>query len=100
MLLWCEVEAGCRWWIINPKLPTQFHRLVQSLTVLIRWLVKQEAHRFSDGWMSHAMLSSETAGESGNYYKNTERATPTKLARDEDVQEKLWNRSVSITETR
>lgn len=48
----------------------------------------------------YAMLSSETAGESGNYYKNTERATPTKLARDEDVQEKLWNRSVSITETR
>lgn len=47
----------------------------------------------------YAMLSSETEGDSGNYYKDTERGTPTDLARDKDVQEKVWEESTKLTQT-
>lgn len=47
----------------------------------------------------YAMLSSETDGDSGNYYSDTGRNKPTELARNKEVQEKLWDKSVELTGT-
>lgn len=47
----------------------------------------------------YAMLSDETSGDSGNYYKDTDVAEPTDLAKNEDKQEELWQKSEELTGT-
>lgn len=47
----------------------------------------------------YTIFSQDTSGESGNYYKDTEVATPTELARDQDKQSELWEKSVELTGT-
>lgn len=47
----------------------------------------------------YTIFSDETAGDSANYYKDTEVATPTELARDQDKQSELWEKSVELTGT-
>lgn len=47
----------------------------------------------------YACLSDETQKESGNYYANIERKEPSDLARNKELQEKLWSESVNLTGT-
>ena len=47
----------------------------------------------------YACLSNETREHSGNYYANLERKQPNNLAQNEDMQEKLWQKSVDLTDT-
>lgn len=47
----------------------------------------------------YTIFSDETSGDSGNYYKDTEVAVPTELARNQDKQSELWEKSVKLTGT-
>ena len=47
----------------------------------------------------YALFSHEVADISGKYMKDTSTAQPTKLARDKQVQEDLWEKSVELTGT-
>lgn len=47
----------------------------------------------------YACLSDETQTDSGNYYVDMKRKEPSELARNEELQEKLWSKSVNMTDT-
>lgn len=45
----------------------------------------------------YALFSDKTEGNSGEYYKNTEIAVPTELARNKEKQEELWQKSEELS---
>lgn len=47
----------------------------------------------------YACLSNETREHSGNYYADLNKKQPNDLAQNEDIQEKLWQKSVDLTDT-
>lgn len=47
----------------------------------------------------YACLSNETQGHSGNYYADLSKKQPNNLAQDKEIQEKLWRKSIDLTDT-